>query len=260
MIWKAESYPVHLCGSIHVLHKKQKPLLDRYAQYISSADTIAFETDLANTHQIDNTLLYYPSGLSIQNDIPKKLYKEARKLWDVNGVMGIELDQLTPCTAATWMFFNYVGQRGYLEANGVDQTLLANARKDQSKTFIALEDINAPLRAFDSALKEEQVQYLETITYHLKDQFRELESMIQAIMRSDDQWLLDYLEKYLALYPTLFDKLILERNRNWLPKLLEIIELGKPAAIVVGALHCVGPQGLLELLSQNGIPFQGISD
>lgn len=260
MIWKADSYPVHICGSVHILHKKQKKLIERYENYLRSAEHIAFETDLTQSSLIDNTLLYYPSGLKIQNDIPNELYKKAKQLWDLYGIIGIEFDLLKPCTAATWMFLNYAEKRGYNEANGIDQALLTRAKKIDSKNLIQLEDINAPLRAFDTASKEEQIQYLETVTCKLKDQFRELETMIQCIIHSNIEWLRSYLENNLKLYPTLFNNLVIERNRNWLPKLLDVIKFNQPVLIVVGALHCVGTSGLPNLLLQKGIQFRLIED
>lgn len=259
MIWKADSYPVHICGSVHILHKSQRELIDRYENYLLSAEHIAFETDLSQTSQIDNSLLYYPSGLSIQNDIPSELYREARKLWELYGIMGIELDLLKPCTAATWMFFNYAENHGYAEANGIDQALLARARKMTSKQIIELEDINAPLRAFDTADKTEQVQFLKTVTCKIADQLHELKTMIQAIRHSDIDWLRAHLENNLNQYPTLFYKLVIERNLNWLPTLLDLIKTNRPVLIVVGALHCAGSSGLPDLLSENGIPFRLVS-
>ncbi len=43
-----------------------------------------------------------------------------------------------------------------------------------------------------------------------------------------------------------------DRNRNWLPKIEALFERPKPAFVVVGAAHLVGPDGLISMLKAKG--------
>ena len=53
-------------------------------------------------------------------------------------------------------------------------------------------------------------------------------------------------------------RLLKERNHNWLPKLLAMPE--KNQFLVVGALHLYGPDGVLNLLRQQGYEVQVVTD
>ncbi len=53
-------------------------------------------------------------------------------------------------------------------------------------------------------------------------------------------------------FPELHDRLITQRNQQWLPAIEELIRQGKQALVIVGAGHLVGPQGLVALLKERG--------
>jgi uncharacterized protein YbaP (TraB family) len=53
-------------------------------------------------------------------------------------------------------------------------------------------------------------------------------------------------------WPVGFEKLITGRNRAWLPKLVQLAADGIPTLVVVGALHCVGKEGIPKLLEGQG--------
>ena len=43
-----------------------------------------------------------------------------------------------------------------------------------------------------------------------------------------------------------------DRNRRWLPQLEELLRANDNSLVVVGALHLVGQEGLLDLLRKKG--------
>jgi uncharacterized protein YbaP (TraB family) len=52
--------------------------------------------------------------------------------------------------------------------------------------------------------------------------------------------------------PLLYDRLLVNRNRNWLPKLDALLTRPGRAFVVVGAGHLVGPDGLLAMFKAKG--------
>jgi uncharacterized protein YbaP (TraB family) len=55
-------------------------------------------------------------------------------------------------------------------------------------------------------------------------------------------------------FPELYHSLVTERNQNWLPKIEALLtDSDKDYMVVVGALHLVGKNGLVQLLSQRGL-------
>ena len=53
-------------------------------------------------------------------------------------------------------------------------------------------------------------------------------------------------------YPEIYKKIVIDRNRRWLPDLVKMLEQGEKALVVVGAAHLVGKNGVIELLKQRG--------
>jgi len=52
--------------------------------------------------------------------------------------------------------------------------------------------------------------------------------------------------------PQMYQRLLVDRNRNWLPKLEALFIRRGHAFVVVGAAHLVGPDGLLTMLRAKG--------
>jgi hypothetical protein len=56
----------------------------------------------------------------------------------------------------------------------------------------------------------------------------------------------------------MFERLLVERNRNWLPKLEALFSRSGRAFVVVGAAHLVGPDGLIALLKAKGYQVEQV--
>lgn len=52
--------------------------------------------------------------------------------------------------------------------------------------------------------------------------------------------------------PVVYRRLLLERNRNWMPKIEQLFSRPGRAFVVIGAAHLVGPDGLLAMLRAKG--------
>ena len=52
--------------------------------------------------------------------------------------------------------------------------------------------------------------------------------------------------------PIMYERLLVNRNRNWLPTLDALLNRKGRAFVVVGAAHLVGPDGLLAMFKAKG--------
>jgi uncharacterized protein YbaP (TraB family) len=52
--------------------------------------------------------------------------------------------------------------------------------------------------------------------------------------------------------PIMYKRLLVDRNRDWLPKLDALFGRSGRAFVVVGAAHLVGPEGLLAMFRGKG--------
>ncbi|MDB6032983.1 MAG: TraB/GumN family protein, partial [Verrucomicrobiales bacterium] len=53
-------------------------------------------------------------------------------------------------------------------------------------------------------------------------------------------------------YPDLYKKLLLERNQRWVKKMDGYLKADKDVFVVVGALHLVGKDSVVEMLRAKG--------
>jgi hypothetical protein len=52
--------------------------------------------------------------------------------------------------------------------------------------------------------------------------------------------------------PVMYQRLLVDRNRNWMPKIEALFARKGHTLVVVGAAHLVGPDGLLAALKAKG--------
>ena len=52
--------------------------------------------------------------------------------------------------------------------------------------------------------------------------------------------------------PLLYQRLLVDRNKNWLPKIEALFSRRGHALVVAGAAHLVGPDGVVEMLKARG--------
>ena len=58
--------------------------------------------------------------------------------------------------------------------------------------------------------------------------------------------------KDLQQEPQLYQRLLVERNKNWMPKIEPLFARKGRAFVVVGSAHLVGPDGLLAMFKAKG--------
>ena len=56
--------------------------------------------------------------------------------------------------------------------------------------------------------------------------------------------------------PAIYERLLVARNRNWLPQLEALFTRSGRAFVVVGAAHLIGPDGLIAMLKAKGYQLE----
>jgi uncharacterized protein YbaP (TraB family) len=79
-----------------------------------------------------------------------------------------------------------------------------------------------------------------------------VEQLVQFWMKGDVRSVEEWLLAGMREYPQVHEKIIVERNRRWLPQIEKMLAEGDGTMIVVGAAHLVGKEGVIELLKQRG--------
>jgi uncharacterized protein YbaP (TraB family) len=95
--------------------------------------------------------------------------------------------------------------------------------------------------------------------HFLAETLKELETEKASVGRLADAWksgdvatLERITLKDLEADQMMYQRLLVDRNRNWLPKIEALFARQGHAFVVVGAAHLVGPDGLLQMLRAKG--------
>jgi uncharacterized protein len=81
---------------------------------------------------------------------------------------------------------------------------------------------------------------------------RNINDIVQSWVNGDDGLLAKLLLAGMMEYPEIHQKIIVDRNRRWLPEIEKSLQKGSGAMIVVGAAHLVGQDGVIEMLKAKG--------
>jgi len=218
-----------------------------------TAKTVAFETsfDSLQLRAMEMmTRARYQNGATLRSSLSPA---GAARLDTVLKSYGLTVEQVNGFKPwfVSMLLMQTVMQRAHFEAKyGVDMQLNARAHS-ANKTIVGLESAEMQLGMFDSLSPEEQEKMVLTSTGP-DSSSRTLAKIKDAWMTGDVRVLDDLMNQGLKDVPTLFTKLVVDRNTAWLPKIEQMLKNKDDALVVVGAGHLVGKSGVVEMLRAKG--------
>ena len=134
---------------------------------------------------------------------------------------------------------------------GLDRHFYDQARAD-GKRVQGLETAAFQISRLDEMTMEQQERLLSETLKDLDNELANLTTLVQAWKAGDAAEVERIVLADVKQNPLMYERLLVERNRNWLPELEKLVARPRPAFVVVGAAHLVGPDGLIALLSAKG--------
>jgi uncharacterized protein YbaP (TraB family) len=159
--------------------------------------------------------------------------------------------RLEPWAAAMVLTQLALVKSGFDPQLGIDMQISVRARTD-GKRIDGLESVVDQLGVFDARSLREQSRFLNDAVNDVPKMHDDLERLIRAWRIGDLRALEREFRKERAQAPKLYDDLLGARNRKWLPQIEALLDDEKNYLVVVGTLHFVGKDGLLELLKRAG--------
>jgi len=257
-LWRvrSEKNSIYILGSIHFLPKGSYPLKKSMEEAFDAAKKLVFEIDLRSAtpekaQQITIEKGLFRDGATLQQSISKETYDLTERRARDLGVDLRAMSPLKPWLAALTLTTLKLQKLGFDPASGVDRYLAERAKRSGKPTG-GLESLEFQIGLFDGLSRRDQEMML-------RETLKELELLDQGIERIMRSWFsgeVGAIEELLLAgmreYPEVYEKIIVERNRRWLPQMEKLLAQGESALVVVGAAHLVGKEGVIELLKQRG--------
>ena len=257
-IWKvsAPGGALYLVGSVHLLTKDYYPLSPALETAFKDSNLLVEEADLGEMEAPASQFKLLSRGLlpgdqSLDRVVSPATYAlVAKRISDLG--MPIEpLKRFKPWMLALTLVQLEWQKAGFDASLGLDKHFYDRAKID-GRAVQGLETVDYQLSLFDGMTMQEQDRLLA-------ESLKDLDKERASALRLTDAWkagdataveriVLDDVKDD----PLMYQRLLVNRNRNWLPQLDALLTRNGRAFVVVGAAHLVGPDGLLAMLKAKG--------
>lgn len=257
-LWRVRSgkNTMYLLGSIHLLKKENYPLGKAIEAAFEDSKKLAFEIDLGSAEPGKMQALMfqrgvYRDGKVLSQTVAEKTYAMASERAKGLGFDMRKLDLFKPWMVAMMFTSLQMQKLGFDPRYGVDRHFFERAQA-ANKGVSGLESPEAQLSLFDHMTpKQQELMLLQTL--------RDLELFDSGVQRllgawktGDEKLLEEMILGGFKEYPELYQRVMLDRNRQWLPRLESFLAQGEVCMVVVGAGHLVGKGSVIELLKERG--------
>lgn len=250
------SNKVFLLGSLHVLKSDAYPLANEINHAYSVSPKVVFETDIGG--MIDPTVQakmlsmgLYPEGESLLPNIPADMRRALQKRMADLGLPLEQFARFKPWLLAVTLTTLELQRMGFSPAYGIDVHFYGRAQSDK-KVIGFFESIDYQLGLLGNMDTEDQTAFLGQTLKDLEIAAEMADEMMTYWQKGRADKLYSLLYKSFEGYSEIEDRLLLQRNKDWLDKIETMLEEPENIFIVVGAGHLVGPEGVVALLKQKG--------
>jgi uncharacterized protein YbaP (TraB family) len=257
-LWKVQSDKniIYILGSIHYLKKENFPLKKTIENVFSGAKKVVLEIDLktATPEKVQQITLekgLYRDGTTLQQNIDPETYTLVARRAKELGVEPRAMTSLKPWLVAMTLTSLKLQKLGFDSSYGVDR-YLAERAKTSGKMTGGLETLEFQIGLLDQLSPRDQEAMLRQGLKDLDLLDQSVAPVVQSWIRGDVDSLEELLLGGMREYPELYQKLIVERNRRWLPQIEKLVGQNENVLLVVGAAHLVGKDGVIESLKARG--------
>ena len=259
LLWavQGEHNTVWLLGSVHVLRAGDATLPTAAEEAFDDAEQIVMEVDLdgADTDPLAlatamQSQALLPEGQTLRSVLGSDyaaMNAQARQ----SGIDLASLDPFAPWLVAMAVLDQEMARRGYLPEHGVEQTLARRAAR-QGKPIEGLETAAEQFAMLASMPLPTQKRFLQMTLDESADLDQELADMLAAWRTGNTAALAAMLEEESQTFPDLYRRLTIERNRAWVQQIDRMLGSRDDYLVVVGAMHLVGPESVVDLLRRRG--------
>jgi uncharacterized protein YbaP (TraB family) len=256
-LWSLEgkTNTVYLLGSVHFL-KESEQLPAVLDEVYKNAEVLLMEIDMddldpAETQQVTLELGMLPAGQSLEQQLGKPTYAKLSARAQEVGIDPMLLNRFKPWFAAMTLVQLQLVKMGLAATSGVEQRFTARAVADK-KPIHGLETLREQLGMLAGLPDRQQREFL---LYSIDDADRmaeEIDELLSAWRRGDSKALAALLEEGFEQYPDLYRPLTTDRNRRWLGQVEALLDDREDYLVIVGTLHLVGKDSLIDLLESKG--------
>ena len=261
LLWEVTSLTnrVYLFGTVHAGKLAWYPLPKAVEDAFNDSKELVVEADVTDLDAIEKAggaTAYKPPD-TLRMHVAPADYARFLKILPRYKLPEAAVVQLKPLMAVSLLVFAEWAQKGYSPDYGVDAYLIKKA-KAEVKPVVELEGAVAQAKLMDSLTEDESRKLFGGTVLALEGGLtgEQIEGMVRAWQVGDSAMLLDVSRRYNENVPgaaEFEDLFVWSRHDAMMQKITGWLDDSRDHRfIAVGALHLVGPRGLVEMLKKRG--------
>ena len=246
-----------------MLKPSDYPLPIEFEHVYKKVNWLVFETDISqlNSAEFEKKFIKtmsLASGQILADKLSPQAYSGLIHYAAKNNIDTGRLQRFKPQMVCLMISLQELNKLG-LTAQGVEQYLGDKALLD-GKKVTELETIDEQIHYVATMGQGNETALILQTLEDLKTLPNDLDILSTAWRTGDVQSLFNTgIKPMMENYPEVYRSLLVERNNNWLPKIEQLIKQPGEKFVLVGALHLIGEDGLLQQLAQRGYQVQPFS-
>lgn len=252
---KGKTNTVYLLGSVHFL-KPSERLPGVVDDAYKDAEKLVMEIDMDDLdpqamQQLTLELGLLPENKTLESELGAaawgKVSTQAREI----GIDPALLNRFQPWLAAMTLVQLQLMKLGLDPNSGVEQQLTARASGD-GKEITGLETLRQQIGMLAGLSQQQQREFLMYSVEDTQRASQEIDELLGAWRTGDTRTLAQLLAEGFDRYPDLYRPLTVDRNRRWIASIENLLDDRDDYLVVVGTLHLVGKDSVIELLERGG--------
>lgn len=260
LLWKVEGENIktsYVFGTFHILPEKDFVLKDKVTNAFNVSQLVVLELDMDDPNLQSNMMKVsmLDEGESLKTFMDENEYN----VLDLHfkGKMGVGMENFTsfkPMVLSTMVMMSYLG-----EGLASYEATLIKLATEQNKEILGLETIEFQMSIFDEQPYDEQIDDIVKLLTEQESMKTMFDKMIALYKAEDISGLYDFMDDYFDGDIALQERMLANRNNNWIPK---IREFSKDQSVFygVGAGHLGGKTGVINLLKEAGYTVTPVID
>lgn len=256
-LWKIQSKNnvVYLLGSIHYLKPQAYPLDPVLEDAFKNSKKLVLEIQLESLDRGGQQVMLmkglFTDGRTLKSVVAEETYKLAESELNKLGLEINVFNQFKPWFVALAVTALKLERLGFDPSHGIDRYFYQKAKKE-SKEILGLETVEYQMDLFDGMEAPTQELLLLSTLKDLASMEQSVDAVVHAWAAGDLNALDSTLLQSLRAHPQVYQRLIVDRNRAWIPKIESYLTEREKYLVVVGAGHLAGKDGIIEVMKRKG--------
>lgn len=262
-LWRVEGgpEPVWLFGTFHLLPPETEWRTPVMEAAFRNSDVLVVEvrlddTAIADSQKVIKEKAFLKGGKKLRDYLSPEERVTFEMIGNRLGMFPAILDNYRPWYASVLLSVALYWEQGFRPEAGVD-SVLEEAAAAAGKPVEQLETASQQLNFLADMPEDAQIAMLKATLQEASSLPKEIRSMLRAWASGDTGAMDTFLNDALREFPQAYDRLLVQRNRNWLPEIEKMIADGKSYFIAVGSAHLVGKDSVVALLREKGYEVAG---